>query len=89
MDWMIVFCESLRVLTIKIISFKKKRMKLLTNNRNVKIQKSAIFVKRILKINVLKIIVIIQVNIEVLHIAYVIWNIVCKKIPIVFHNGSN
>ena len=86
---MIVFCESLRVLTIKIISFKKKRMKLLTNNRNVKIQKSAIFVKRILKINVLKIIVIIQVNIEVLHIAYVIWNIVCKKIPIVFHNGSN
>ena len=23
------------------------------------------------------------------HIVYVIWNIVCKKIPIVFHNGSN
>ena len=38
----------------------------------------------------LEIIVIIQGNIQVLHIAYVIQNTVClKKIPIVFHNESN
>ena len=38
----------------------------------------------------LEIIVIIQGNIQVLHIAYVIRNTVClKKIPIVFHNESN
>ena len=50
----------------------------------MKLQKSAIFVKKSLKVNVLKIkntaklgtIVIIQVNLELLHIAYVIQSIV-------------
>ena len=38
----------------------------------------------------LEIIVIIQGNIEVLHIAYVFWNKVCpKKNPVAFHNRSN
>ena len=56
-------------------------------------QKSVIFVKKNLKTNIckikiilkLEIIVIIQENIEVLRIAYVIK----KKISIVFHNESN
>ena len=56
----------------------------------MKMQKSVIFVKKRLKINMLKIknivkleiIVIIQANIEVLHIAYVIYNIVhLNKFP--------
>ena len=38
----------------------------------------------------LEIIVIVQENIEVLHIAYVILNIAyLKKIPIAINNGSN
>ena len=38
----------------------------------------------------LEIIVILQENTEVLHISYVILNIVyLKKVPIYFHNGSN
>ena len=54
-------------------------MKLLTNSRNhMKMKKIVIFVKKNLKINMLKIkiiakfvvIAIIQVKIEVLHIAY-------------------
>ena len=53
----------------------------------MKIQKFVIFVKKNLKMNMLKtgnilklqIIVIIQVNIEVLCIAYVIQSIVCLK----------
>ena len=64
----------------------------------VKMQISVIFVKKNLKINIWKIknmvkldiIVIIQGNIEMLHIAYIIWNILyLKKSPIAFHNGSN
>ena len=64
--------------TMKIIDSKK----LLTNEQqtHVKIQRSVIFGKKILKINMqkieniakLEIIVIIQGNKEVLHIAYVI-----------------
>ena len=53
----------------------------------MKIQKSTIFVKKILKINMLKIknikkseiIVIIQVNIEMLHVSYVTQHIVYLK----------
>ena len=90
MDWMIKFCESLRELTIKIINFKKKRMKLLTNKQQ-ECENS-------------KICYICKEDFEDkcsedhrhytgkyrgVHIVYVIWNIVCKKIPIVFHNGSN
>ena len=56
----------------------------------MKIQKSTIFVKKILKINMLKIknikkseiIVIIQVNIEILHVSYVTQHIVyLKELP--------
>ena len=68
---------------MKKINFKKKKMKLLTNKQKEsyeKMQKSAIFVKKNLKINLQKIknfvklgtIVIIQENIEVLHIEHVI-----------------
>ena len=60
----------------------------------MKIQKSVIFVNKNLKINMLKIknigksgiIVIIQVNIEMLHIAKYS---IPKKISIPFHNESN
>ena len=53
----------------------------------MKIQKSAIFEEKSLKINLvrinniikIKVIVILQVNIEVLHLAYVIQNIVYLK----------
>ena len=56
----------------------------------MKIQKSTIFVKKILKMNMLKIknikkseiIVIIQVNIEMLHVSYVTQHIVyLKELP--------
>ena len=76
------FCESLREHAMKIINFKKKKMKLLkrSTRNHKKIQKSVIFVKKNLKINIwkikniakLEIIVIIQGNIEVLRRAYVI-----------------
>ena len=76
------FCDFLTEHTIKIIYFKKKKMKLITgSSRNhIKMQKFIIFVKKNLKINVwkiknivnLEITVIIQENIEVLCIAYVI-----------------
>ena len=71
---------------MKIINFKMEKMKSITkknkkNGRNhIKMQKYVIFIKKDLKINMLKIkkiylrksgtIVIIQVNIEVLHIVY-------------------
>ena len=76
------FCESLREHAMKIINFKKKKMKLLkrSTRNHKKIQKSVIFVKKNLKINIwkikniakLEIIVIMQGNIEVLRRAYVI-----------------
>ena len=71
---------------MKIINFQMEKMKSITkkkqkNGRNyIKMQKYVIFIKKYLKINMLKIkkiylrksgtIVIIQVNIEVLHIVY-------------------
>ena len=76
------FCEFLRGCTMKITNFKKEKKKLLTKEEeeNIKLQKSAIFVKKNLKINMwkinnflkLEIIVIIQGDIEVLCIANVI-----------------
>ena len=73
------FHKSLREHAIEIIHFKKKKMKLLTNSstNQVKMQKFIIFVKKRLKINMLKIktiinlgtTVIMQGNTEVLHIA--------------------
>ena len=57
-------------------------------------QKSVIFVKKNLKINMskiknLEIVAIIMENIEILCIAYVNQNIVyLKKIPVAIHNGS-
>ena len=78
------FCEYLRKHAIKINNFKKKKMKLLTNEQQYLY---TIFVKKSLKINILKIknivmleiIVIIQVNIEVFHIADLFQNIVYLK----------
>ena len=78
------FCEYLRKHAIKINNFKKKKMKLLTNEQQYLY---TIFVKKSLKINILKIknfvmleiIVFIQVNIEVLHIADLFQNIVYLK----------
>ena len=79
-DIMKKFFESLREHEMEIISFKKKKKKLLTNEQQ-KSYKSAkicyICQEKLVKINELKIknivklgtIVIIQVNIEVLHIA--------------------
>ena len=48
------FCEFLREHTMKIINFKKKKMKLLTKEHqdHMKIQKSVIFVKKNLKVNI-------------------------------------
>ena len=68
-DCMKKFCEPLRKHAMKIINFKK------TNKNYMKMQKFVIFVKKNSKIkNIVKleIIVIIQGNIEVLRIAYVI-----------------
>ena len=71
---------------MEIISFAKNKMKLLTKKSSknyIKMQKPAIFVKTSFKINMwkikdivkLEIIVIIQGNIEMLRITYVIRNI--------------
>ena len=51
------FCESLREHAVKVINFKKKKMKLLTNKQKelYKNAKFAIFVKKSLKTNILKI----------------------------------
>ena len=51
------FCKSLRQNTIKIINFKKEKMKLLTkSSRNqMKMQKSVVFVRKNLKIDMSKI----------------------------------
>ena len=78
-------CESLREYPMKIIKFKKKKMNLLSNeqqesygnwkicyNCNKKLENKYLKLKNIIK---LKIINIIQGNIDVLHIAYLIWNI--------------
>ena len=54
-DCMKKFCESLRKHAMKIINFKKEKTKLLTNRTHIKTLKSAIFVKKSLKINLLKI----------------------------------
>ena len=77
------FCEFLREHAIKIIDFKTEKSEVIKqqNSKNhEKMQKSVIFVMKNLKINVseikntakLEIIVIIQRNIEVLCIAYII-----------------
>ena len=78
-DCMKKFCEYLREHGMKIINFKGKKMRLLTNEQQ-KIQKSVLFIKKNLKVNMLKIknivkqgtIIIILENIEMLNIAYVI-----------------
>ena len=49
------FCEFLREYVMKIINFKKKKMKLLTKKQKLKMQKSVIFVRKNLKINIWKI----------------------------------
>ena len=77
------FCEFLRKHAVEIISFKKKIIKSLTKKEQQKSYQNAknlffIFFKKKLKIIMPKIkirlgtIVIIQGNVEVLHIAYVI-----------------
>ena len=54
-DCMKKFCEFLREHVMKIINFKKKKMKLLTKKQKLKMQKSVIFVKKNLKIYIWKI----------------------------------
>ena len=69
------FCVSVREHVIEIIYFKKKKIKVIKKQTTEIIsilQKFVTFVKKNLKINMLKIKIIMQVNIEVLHIAYVI-----------------
>ena len=68
------YFESLREHTMKIISSKQKKMKLLkTNSSNhMEMQKFVILVKKGIKIAKSKIIVIIQVNTDMLHKVYVI-----------------
>ena len=98
-DCMKKFCKSLREHTMEIINFKKKKLmkswwKQMNSRNHMKLQKSAIFVKKSLKINVLKIkniaklgtIVIIKVNLELLHIAYVIQSIVWLPFYQFYHN---
>ena len=69
------FCEFLRGHTMEII-LKRKKMKLLKKEQ--KVVKSVMFVRKILKINILKIKnivkleIIVQGNIEMLRIAYAI-----------------
>ena len=93
------FCESLKEHAIEKIDFKKKKMKLLTkelhtSNENGK----SVFADKTLKTNTweiknivkLEVIVIMQGNIEVLSIAYVILNIVClKTVSLAFQNGTS
>ena len=74
------FCESLREHAMEIINFERKKMKLLTKEqqesyKNAKIsyvyqENLKIIMWKITNIVKLGIIVIIQGNIEVLHIAY-------------------
>ena len=81
-DCMKKFCEFLREHAMKIINFKKKKWNCYqkSSRNHMKMQESVIFVKKNLKINnwkiknivKLDIIVIIQGNIEMLRIAYVI-----------------
>ena len=63
---------------MRIINFKKRKMKLFTNEQQEKRQKSVTFVKKNLKINIgklknfVKLEIIIQGNADALRIAYVI-----------------
>ena len=77
-DCMKKFCECLKKHARRIINFEKQKMKLLTNEQQelYEKRKSAIFVEKNMKINMLmvkrfvklEIIVVMQVNIEVLRI---------------------
>ena len=81
-DYMKKFCEFVREYAMKIINYKKKKQKIVNKSgRNyMKMQKSVIFLKKKLKINIWKIKNIVKLeinvithgNVEVLHIAYVI-----------------
>ena len=74
------FFESLRDDTIKINSFEKKKKKKMNRKNHLKMQRCAIFGKKNVKIEMVKvkdivkleIIVFVQFTIEVLPIAYVI-----------------
>ena len=75
------FCESLRECTIKVIRFEKKKIIPLTSKEygsylkqtvafpKISFKTNALLIKIMVK---LRTIVILQVNIEVLHLAYVI-----------------
>ena len=91
-----IIFESLREHAMKIINFKKKKIKLLTNNQE-ELYKDEFL--RYLKINILNIKNVVKL--ETIAITYrgeyrgdahSIWNLkdcVPKEIPIAFHNGSN
>ena len=84
-------CEFLREHAMKIINFKKKKMQLLTKEQqesyeNVKVCYIC-YIYLYLELQCfleLEIIVSVQGDIEVLHIAYVIWNIVYLKMFLSF-----
>ena len=75
-----MFCKSLTERTIEIFNLKNKVINKRTAGIIRKKQNSVVFVKKKLKINILKIkskvnlgtIVIIQMNIEMLHMTHVI-----------------
>ena len=83
-DCMIAYklCESLREHAMNIFNFKKKKIKLLTDQqqKHFKTKKPTILAKKNLKINMIQIVnivklgatIIIQENIEMMRIAYVI-----------------
>ena len=62
----------------------------MNNRSHKKMLKSATFVKNILKKNMLKIRNIMQVNIEVLDLVYIMKKqSIAKEIILMFYNGSN
>ena len=97
-DCIIKLSKSSRKLAMEIINFKKKKRKTRTNNRNeMKMQKFVIFVKKNLKMNILK----LKNCKDRDHFHYpgkygIAAHSICnlkyiapKEIPIVFYNGSN
>ena len=99
-DCMKKFCESLIEHAIKIINFKKKKNGVINKRAGGIIRKckNVIFVKKNLELNIWKIKNIVKLHNHCHHIGkyrgavHGICNFkyrVPKKIPIVFHNGSN
>ena len=69
------FFESLKKHTVKVINNEKIKLLQKSSRNQMKVEKSVIFVKETLQINMLKIvkleIIVIKMNIDVLYITYV------------------